>query len=405
MIQSSLSLLHQLGESRGHDFLLATNPDLKSISRAEQETALVLDVFGHSLVTPNEAQRRTYDVVHLAPSFVWHEEIHTFLRSLTFTQLFAHGDNFKNTVFVNPKFSGEVDGIVKFGINLQEEALKASKIRREAQSNPIVVSYQSVQDTWKIYAEALNWQPKPLPVNESDLLVCERYWGASVYRIKAEADLTEHLSRVLDLGRTNYKRIIFRPTQAQYPGEGAWQSATLKLSKLYGVDFTTWNELVIGLEVPDILNHPEAQFFLGGLSSLGGLFAFDGTLSLVFSSLSEKTRVHWADREDYSQIFEEIRISDHVAEQIRWMRLASAECLAARRQGHPESLKVSTDGVGHLVLHFEESLEVFQAQLDSQLTSKAALEEEIAKKDASFSWRVTKPLRALGEFFQANLRL
>jgi hypothetical protein len=402
MIQSSLSLLHQLGESKGHDFFIATNPDLKSQARADQETALVVGAFGHSLVTRDEALMRTYDVVHLAPSFVLLVEINSFLGSLTFTELVAHGDNFKNTVFVSPKTAEVVDKIVKFGFNLQEEALKATKISRDAQRNPIVVSYQSIQNTWGAYADALNWKRKALAVNEFDLLVCERYWGASVYQMNSESEPLYYLTKVLDLRGANYRRIVFRPTAARHPGASDWESATKNFANVNGLDFTTWEELVAGLDVPEILNHPEAQFFLGGLEKLGGLFAFDGTLSLVFGCLSETTRVHWADTEGASEILEEIRISDYVAEQLRWMRFASARSLVPSHNTPLEPTQVSTDGVGHLVLNFEAVIEGLEAQiaskdaLEAQVASKDAL---LAAKDASFSWRVTKPLRVLGELF------
>ena len=380
-VQSSLALLHQLGDSNGHDFLSVEHLDLKSKKPADQETAFVLREFGHSLVTRGEAQLRTYDEVHLSPSHVLGTEIDAFLSSLVFSKLVVHGDNFKNTVFVSPRIAAAVDQIIKFGLNLEETVLQWTKISREAQRHPVIVSFLSVQKTWQAYADALNWRPRSLPIDEFDLLVCERYWGATSYQMKPESDPLDYLSRVLDLGAAKYRRIIFRPTPVRYSSVKSWESATIKLAKLHHLEYTTWDKLVTVLDVPATLNHPEAQFFLGGLANLGGLFAFDGSLSLVIGSLSERTRVHWADGADTREIFEESRMGDIVSEQSRWMRLASFNSTKLKSQTLEATEKVTTDGTGYHVKFLEPR------------------EEQFAAKVASFSWRITKPLRFLGKFF------
>lgn len=382
-VQKALSLLHQLDDSDGQDFLITTNPDLKSNNSADKETILVLGALGHSVVTQDEARNGTYDEVHLVPSSVLYPGTDSLPGTLDFSRLVAHGDTFKNTVFVSPKIAESVTQILKYGLNLEEASLKHSKISREAQSDPIVVSSLSVRKTWEVYAKCLNWTPHPLSVSDRDLLVCERYWGSRWYRMKPRADLTGYLSQVLQLSKTNYGRIIFRGPLVRDAGSSAWESATIELAKLNNLEYTTWDDLVAGSDMPTALNHPEAQFFLGGLEELGGLFAFDSTLCLIFGRWSERTKVHWADGADTSEIFEHSRICDVVAEQSRWMRLASAKSLESGRATSGPPAKVTTDGTGYLMIYAENVISDLQSQLEV--------------RDTSFSWQVTKPLRAIGK--------
>lgn len=55
-------------------------------------------------------------------------------------------------------------------------------------------------------------------------------------------------------------------------------------------------------------------------ATLGGLFAFDGSLSVLFACLGKSTRVHWADQRDLTSLFEDDRMTDLLVEEGMWMR-------------------------------------------------------------------------------------
>lgn len=384
-VQKCLSLIHWLEDSNGQDFLIVENTDRKPKNPKIQESVFVVERFGHSVVTQDDARLRTYDEVHLVPSSVMSQGINLLLGSLAFSRLIAHSDGLRNGIFIHPRTGKAVNQIIKFGLNLEEEALRYSTISREVQSSPVIVSISSILKTWQAYAEALSWVPRPLQVSQSDLLVSDRGWGSSHYRIKPGADLFGYLSQVLDLGKTKYRRIIFKPSLTLDSKAGDWESAVIKLARLSGLEYITWDDLVAGSHVPDVLSHPEAQFFLGGLGDLGGLFAFDSSLCLLFGTWSERTRVHWPDGADTQEIFEHSRTCDLVAEQSRWMRRSSDN--PAKPAPHTSAVKQkeTTDGLAYFMVYFESLI--------------CGLEEIQESLEASASWRLTKPIRAFGKLF------
>lgn len=389
----TLAYLDSLKDLGSHSFLILG--DLYG-SREEQEFLEIrhaLAHLGHSQVDWAEARESEYEELHLSPAYAMASDDKRKTDTLSYQSLVAHADSLRNGVYVDHNLAPNVSRVVHYGFRLIENCLMSTKLRMELVENSHVVPIASISSVWQRLNSIIGSAPSRGLVSKSDLLVCERYWGKSHYQMRDDADPGTYLRLVLRSPESCYERIVFRPT-AFYDGTLRWREEIEQYAKSQGLAFTTWSRVFNEGDSATILNHPEAQFFLGRLSDLGGIYAFDGSLAVLIGSLSRDTRVHWPDSAPTDGLFSDERIHHLIVEQSRWMRKV------ARREGAFDPGKsfgnFYTDGLIYKSLLIEYYLDTIR----SELAEKALeLDAKTGRMESSLSWKITKPLRRLGKFF------
>jgi hypothetical protein len=298
-----------------------------------------------------------------------------------------------------------VSGIVHYGFRLIENSLLSTKLPKGLLENSHVVTFESTRRVWQDAKALLGGSERPTLVTKEDLLICERYWGIDHYAIQENIDSEFYFDSVLRLEEGRYQRIIFRPSSSHQTQNLRWGKDIKEYAQKRKIDLVTWSDLFDSKESSRIIDNPEAQFFLGSLAGLGGLFAFDGSLSVLFATLGKNTRVHWADEGDSEGIFIDHRIPNLLLEQGDWMRRVANQ--STRRQLTNNPINLHTSGsIYHSIIaeaYLNNSRLSTQKKL-SQLADKAAQradnDAQLADKDAQLasvygtvSWKITKPLR------------
>ena len=384
----SLAYLDSARDLSSHSFLILGDSNK---SREEQEFLEIrhaLAHLGHSQVAWSEARKSEYEELHLSPAYTLFSDDKKHTDSVKHKTLIVHADGLRNGVYVDPRLAPEVKGVVHYGFRLIETSTLATRLRAELLMNSHVVPFASIAKVWHKLHGIFGIRPSGGLVSKRDLLVCERYWGADTYPMLEGSDSGAHLRSVLRLTENGYRRLIFRPTHFHGSEKLRWADEVKEYAESVGVKFTIWSEVFDEGVGAKILDHPEAQFFLGNLSGLGGLYAFDGSLSLLIGALGKPIKVHWADTANTRGLFVEERLSHLVAERGKWMREVSQ---ANVESAGKESLgDFFTDGLTYNSILAEMYLGNARAQL--------------VEKDASLSWRITKPLRVIGNLLTARKR-
>jgi hypothetical protein len=382
-----LSYLESLGDHEFHDFLILADPNM---SRGEQEFIEIrqaLQSFGHRQVDWLQARQPEYEELHLSPAYAMLTDDKRETDSINYKFLIAHADGVRNGVYVDHRLAPHVRGVVHYGFRLIETSILSTKLQMQLVENSYVVPFASISIIWQKLDRFFGAPARPVGVSETDLLVCERYWGARHYEMRDGADPEAYLSSVLRLAESHYERVIFRPTTFHGTEKLIWNDAIHYHAKSQGVPYVTWAELFDGQGGAKILDHPEAQFFIGNMLGSGGLYAFDGSLSVLIAALSENTRVHWADSASIEGLFVDKRLARLIEGQGQWMRKVADTHKASETT---ESLgDFYTDGSFYKSIIQEQYLE----------NTRAQLADREAQFTASLSWRVTKPLRTLGQLF------
>lgn len=398
----SLAYLDSKQDSGSHDFLILTDAEK---SRADQEFIEIrqaLSVIGHRQVDWLEAREAKYGELHLSPSYAMFSDDKRETDSISYKSLIVHADGLRNGIFVDHRLAPHVDGVAHYGFRLIEKSLLSTKLSIGLVENSHVVSYASISNTWHRLSSIFGSISRTGIVSGGDLLICERYWGSGHYQMREDAESGAYIRSVLRLSENSYKRVVFRPTTFHGTEPLRWYDEINQYAGSLGLIFTSWAEVFVEAEVAMILDHPEAQFFLGNLSELGGLYAFDGSLSVLVGSLSKGTKVHWADSALDGELFLEERIQYLVGEQGNWMREVS-EVMGPGMDDESFG-DFFTDGSTYKSVITELYLQNARAQLadkDAQLVDKDA---QLADKDASLSWRITKPLRVVGKLLLPRKR-
>jgi len=393
----SFAYLDSVNNFGSHDFLILADANISRVEQEFIEIRQALHSFGHRQVDWLQAREAEYEELHISPAYAMFADDKRETDSIRHNSLILHGDGLRNGVYVDHRLASDVRGVVQYGLRLIERSVLSTKLRMELVQNSHVVPLASLSHMWKKLNSLLHTPPSSGLVLQNDLLVCERYWGSGHYQMRNDADSGAHLRSVLRLVESGYERVIFRPTTSHGTEEIRWREEIREYSEAHGLTFVTWSEIFEQGGSAAILSHPEAQFLLVNLSQLGGLYAFDGSLSVLIAALSEDTRVHWADSAATDDMFVYDRISQLIVEQGQWMR----EVAGAKKESDENGSlgDFFTDGSTYNAIIAEIYLENSRTRLadkDSQLADKDA---QLADKDASLSWRITNPVRVLGKLF------
>jgi hypothetical protein len=380
-----LAYLESAQDAKPHNFLIIADPNKSRKQQEFVEIRRVLVHLGHNQVDWSQARQFEHADLHLAPSF-----LHLFpalpagggdyverLRRISYRRIVAHGDGLNNHVYVDNSIAGGVAELVHYGFRLIEMGQLSTALPKSIVGSSKVVSFNSIFRTWARINRIFGVAEKPPKLENSDLLFCERYWGTHQYSMREDADLETYIRSVLQLEGGRYKRIIFRPTTRSGPMNLKWENVVSNYAKSLGIEFLTWSGVYKRGGLPAILNHPEAQLFLGNHTELGGLFAFDGSLSVLFGSLNSQTTVYWGDAISIENMFVDEWTPAQVIGQILLMRAVSSGITKEQIKGEDEPFSVSISSTP------------FTPGLIPKLTAI----------ESSFSWRITKPLRVLGKLF------
>lgn len=369
----SLAHLDSVKDIGSHDFLMLSDPDKLEGDLGSVEIRRALALFGHKQVDWFETRQVEYGEVHLSPSGLLQPDA-TQLKQISYQRLVATGDSHNNRVFGNNRIDSNVVQLVHYGFRLIERALLSTALPKDLAETSHVVSYDSILNTWQRLNSLMGQPGIPPRLGKGDLLFCERYWGRHQYAMFPDADAGAYLRAALRLEKKSYKRVIFRPTTRSGPENLKWEKALSDYAEEAKIEFVTWADIYGGFAIPSILNHPEAQLFLGNLSGLGGLFAFDGSLATLFGALNTETTVHWGDSVNTEDLFVGEQTPNLVIEQIMLMRSVSALYLQklARREDDEVTMTISGS------------------------SSRLAEADSIR---SSLSWKITKPLRLLAKPF------
>jgi hypothetical protein len=373
--------LDSVSDLGSHDFLILDDQNRLREDREFLEIRQALAHLGHKQVDWRQAREAEYGEVHLVPSIGLDEEALRELRAINYRALIAYGDGLNNHVYFPNSIARDVVQLVHCGFRLIERELLSTSLSKNVAETSHIIPFTSIAKTWGSLSLLLGEMEKPPLLGKGDLLFCERYWGRHQYLMHADADCDKYLRSVLQLEEKRYTRVVFRPTTRPGPENLKWETALRDYAKETQVEFITWSGVYEESASPSILDHPEAQLFLGNLKDLGGLFAFDGSLSMLFGTLNTNTSVHWGDWVNTEDLFIDKQTPNLVTEQIMLMRSASA--ILFQEQGKRDGGVVSITISGSSSALAQERAQFAQARA------------QLAAINASLSWRVTKPLRFL----------
>jgi hypothetical protein len=379
----SLAYLDSVKDKGSHNFLILGDPTKSREDQELLEIRQAIKLLGHLQVDWPQASESEYEQLHLVPAYAMFSDDKRRLTTIRYKNLFAHADGLRNGVFVDHSLARDVAKIVHYGFRLIESVLLSTKLPKRLIQNSHVIPFESISRTWSELNTLLGDTQERTFTTKEDLLVCERYWSVDHYALKDKINPEPYFDSILRLEEGRYNRIIFRSTKFHGTQVLRWGQDLEEYAKNKNIHFVNWSDVFHTKDSVSILDHPEAQFYLGRLATLGGIFAFDGSLSVLFASLGKNTRVHWADEGDSEPFFVDHRIPGLLFEQGDWMRRVGGQAID---KDIGESLgDYETKGSTYKSIITELYLDVARSTASHQIAQLADKDAQLADKDAQLA--------------------
>jgi len=354
-----------------------------------------------NIISKELAFKNSYSelVIHSFASF--ENQLET-LDAISFEKLTLYSDGFRNGILHFLPAGVLISKLIYFGFILSEDTLEyklgdsSKTILRE------VVSFKSIQDTWKriLRGNAINFRQV---FDKGDLLIVMRYWGDEnfLYQFKDSKSILDYITAEIET--VSYERIILK----SHP----WFNLSFDASSLesaLGKKVITWENLFSTDVEHSELVSPEALMWALD-ESPDYIFAFDSSLNILAAQNWKSTKVIYPSRTLYENYFKNTLSTDFVSEQLDW--ISEVINWITNRPG--STFQLSTDGrliemfLQSMVLHeyrlklvslgdaLTQERDALTQERDALTQERDALTQERDALVNSTIWRLTGFLRAV----------